>query len=125
MKYFALVTLCVLTIALGCGNTHRQTPQAAALSTATTMQDPQLAQGQHAFMINCYQCHPGGAAGLAPAINDKPLPEGMIKLQIRQGLGAMPAFNEQHLSDADVDAIVRYLKFMRDQQHVTQTASAR
>jgi mono/diheme cytochrome c family protein len=54
-------------------------------------------------MINCHQCHPGGGGGLAPSINDKPLPEGLIKTQIRQGLGAMPAFTEKHLSDADVD----------------------
>ena len=97
--------------ATGCGSSHRDAPYTRTLEPAG---DEALARGQVAFMQNCHQCHPNGAGGVAPAINDKPLPEGLIKLQIRQGLGNMPAFNEQHLSDADVNAIVRYLKALRD-----------
>ena len=131
MKQIHLLIATVLLAPLGaillngCGNVDRESPTAAALSTQALPSDSQLARGQHVFMMNCYQCHPGGAAGLAPSINDKPLPEGLIKTQIRQGLGAMPAFTEKHLSDADVDAVVRYLKYMRDQRHVAPIASAR
>jgi mono/diheme cytochrome c family protein len=117
MKSFLFITSALFVI--GCGNAHRPSPQAALAGDQVTINDTVLARGRHEFMLNCYQCHPGGAAGLAPAINDKPLPEGLIKLQIREGLGAMPAFKQEHLNDQDVDAIVRYLKFMRDQRHVT------
>ena len=126
MKHFLCIAILVVVIGLwitGCGNTYRPSPQAAVLGEAKLIDDEKLVNGRKQFNLNCYQCHPGGAAGLAPAINDKPLPEGLIKLQIRRGLGAMPAFNEQHLSDEDVDAIVRYLKYMRDQRHVAQAST--
>ena len=64
-------------------------------------------------MEHCHQCHPGGAGGLGPAINDKPLPKTLIATQVRAGLGAMPAFSAKEISDQDVDAIVAYLKHLR------------
>jgi mono/diheme cytochrome c family protein len=111
----------IVLILIGCGNAHRPTPQASLAGEQTTLSDPRLARGRHEFMLNCNQCHPDGAAGLAPSINDKPLPEGLIKVQIREGLGAMPAFKEEHLNDQDVEAIVRYLKYVRDQRHVASS----
>ena len=117
MKRFA--SIIIASILIGCGSAHRPTPQAALVSDGVAINDETIARGRSQFMMQCHQCHPGGAGGLGPSINDKPLPEGLIKLQIRQGLGAMPAFKDEHLSDRDVDAIVRYLKHLRDQQHVT------
>ena len=61
-------------------------------------------------MTSCHQCHPGGKAGLGPAINNKPLPGFMIKLQSRAGVGAMPGFSSSELSDEELNAIVAYLK---------------
>jgi mono/diheme cytochrome c family protein len=60
-------------------------------------------------MRQCNPCHPGGAGGLGPAINNKPLSAQLMKVQIRLGAGAMPAFKEDVLSDTEVDAIVAYL----------------
>ena len=64
-------------------------------------------------MTHCYQCHPGGAAGLGPGLNDKPLPGFAIKTQVRRGLGAMPAFSPEKISDSDLDNLVAYLVTLR------------
>jgi len=73
-----------------------------------------IAHGQQVFMRECHQCHPGGEAGLAPAINNKPLPGFLIKLQVRNGLGAMPAFSQNEISPEDLDHLVDYLKALRN-----------
>jgi mono/diheme cytochrome c family protein len=94
---------------LGCGPSRRGTPYTRELDIS----DPVLAAGERAFAAYCYQCHPGGAGGLGPAINDKPLPVALIKTQVREGLGAMPAFSPEEVSDEQVDAIAAYLKALR------------
>ena len=102
-----LLVLCgVMT---GCGPERRDTPHTEAL------EDPpgDVAAGERAFAFHCWQCHPGGAAGLGPAINDKPLPVALIKTQVRNGLGTMPAFSQKHIPDAELENIVRYLKALR------------
>lgn len=94
---------------LGCGSQRRGTPYTRVLDTS----DPDVARGEHVFAARCHQCHPGGAGGLGPAINDKPLPVTLIKAQVRNGLGAMPAFGNREVSDQDLDAIAKYLKALR------------
>ena len=75
--------------------------------------DPRVERGRVHFARHCSKCHPGGEGGLAPAINDKPLPGFLMKLQSRVGFGAMPSIPEHELSAEDLDAVIRYLKFMR------------
>ena len=72
-----------------------------------------VARGQRVFMANCHACHPGGEAGLAPAINNKPLPGFMIKTQVRLGVGAMPRFSKEEISSDQLDDLVTYLKALR------------
>jgi mono/diheme cytochrome c family protein len=74
---------------------------------------PAIARGERVFMAHCHACHPGGNAGLAPALNDKPLPGFLIGFQVRRGLGAMPAFGEDEIPPADLDALVAYLMARR------------
>ena len=95
--------------ACGCGSSRRGTPYTRQVDTS----DPVVAAGERAFSAHCHQCHPGGAGGLGPAINDKPLPVALIKTQVREGLGAMPAFQPNEVSDEQVDAIAAYLTALR------------
>jgi mono/diheme cytochrome c family protein len=92
-----------------CGSARRSEP----INGAARIADPQTNRGRLVFMNRCNRCHPGGEAGLGPAINDKPLPEFLIKTQIRAGLGVMPSFPRSELSDADLDAVIAYLKAIR------------
>ena len=77
--------------------------------------DSRVENGRIMFMQNCHKCHPGGEAGLGPSINDKPLPEFLMKTQVRVGLGAMPSFHQQKISGRDLDDLIRYLKALRGQ----------
>ena len=65
--------------------------------------------GQRVYMRECNGCHPQGAGGLGPALNDKPVPVAAIKLQVRQGLGAMPSFSEAEISSQELDALVSFM----------------
>ena len=76
--------------------------------------EPGIAWGQQVFMRECHQCHPGGEAGLGPAINNKPLPGFLIKFQVRNGLGAMPAFSQNEISPKELDHLVGYLTALRN-----------
>jgi mono/diheme cytochrome c family protein len=107
MKRSIVLLLCIL-IAGGC-SARRSEPVAGPLPLAS----PEVAQGEIAFDAHCSHCHPGGEKGLAPAINNKPLPGFLIKFQVRHGVGAMPAFSEREIEDEELDALVKYLKALR------------
>lgn len=81
---------------------------------AERLQDnPRLAEGQRLFMEHCNQCHVGGAAGVGPSLNDKPLPPWAVRFQVRHGLGAMPAFTGRTLSDRQLEDVITYVRYLR------------
>ena len=102
-----IVGLCMVSAA--CGSPKRDEPEKPAFVPATTT----VARGEQVFKKQCDYCHPGGGAGLGPALNNKPAPAFAIRYQIRHGLGAMPAFDSATISDADVRAIADYLLALR------------
>lgn len=109
-KLFILSAGCLFLLTLNhCGSARRGVPVYQPLNINSSA----VAQGQVVFMANCNKCHPGGQAGLGPAINNKPLPGFMIKFQVRKGLGVMPAFSEERISDQQLDNLVVYLKELK------------
>ena len=108
----ALAVACVFAIAAtvtsGCRSARRGEPL-ASLPTLT----PEQQRGQILFSQQCYQCHPNGSTGVGPALNNKPLPAALVKTQVRKGLGAMPAYSEKQISDADLDALASYVGALR------------
>ena len=74
----------------------------------------EVANGQRVFMRECHQCHPGGEAGLGPAINDKPLSGFLMAFQVRRGFGAMPAFSQNEISPEELDNLLLFLKELRN-----------
>jgi mono/diheme cytochrome c family protein len=101
----ALGSLMFLVVAC---SARRSEPLAGPLTLS-----PQAAQGRLLFMRYCHQCHPGGEAGVGPAINNKPLPAFAIWFQVRHGFGAMPAFDEDEVSAAQLDDLIVYLQALR------------
>lgn len=99
-----------LLLLAGCAPAYRGEPVMGPLDTS----HPQVALGERVFESNCNECHPGGAGGLGPSLNDKPLPGWLIAYQVRNGLGAMPAFSEAQISDEELDALVAYLVQLRE-----------
>jgi len=112
MKLRSLLLVAGLSICffllLACGSARRGEPL-----TGRSSFSEEAGLGRIAFYAHCDQCHPGGEAGLGPALNNKPLPGFLIKMQIRHGLGAMPSFSNIRVPERDMDNIVNYLKELR------------
>jgi mono/diheme cytochrome c family protein len=110
MKRFLILppVLLLVLVSAGC-SARRSEPVAGPLRSAS----PEVARGEIAFDEHCSHCHPGGEKGLAPAINNKPLPGFLIKFQVRHGIGAMPAFSSKEIEDEELDVLVKYLKALR------------
>ncbi len=112
MKRYLLLSTGFLLIVLVftyCGTARRGTPMFTPIAT----ENPAVASGEKIYMSYCQKCHPGGTAGLAPAINNKPVPGFAIRFQIRNGLGMMPAFKEDVISDKEMDDLMAYINKLR------------
>lgn len=101
--------LLLIALLAACGSARRT----ADMAVASPSVQARLAAGEQLFMDYCQQCHPGGTAGLGPALNNKPLPGFAIRLQVRLGLGVMPGFDKAVISPAELDQLVDYLKVLR------------
>lgn len=115
-----LLLLTVWLLACACGTARRGIP----VVQDEPIVDPVVRRGQIVFYRNCNPCHPGGAQGIGLALNDKPLPEAAIKAQVRLGVGQMPSFSEEELSDEDVEAVAEYLVWLRDLEPTREAKSA-
>ena len=101
----AIVLAATLLGAAGCASSRQSEPLQGgeeALSAAEIA-------GQKVYMRECNGCHPQGDGGLGPALNNKPVPGAAIKIQVRAGVGAMPAFSEEEISSQELDALVEYM----------------
>ena len=107
MRLFCILTLLVMIA--GCGSARRGTPVQPEFEAANEA----VAHGERVFMEYCNSCHPGGEGGLGPAINNRPLPAFLIRFQVRRGLGAMPGFSEDVISDEELRDLARYLIALR------------
>jgi mono/diheme cytochrome c family protein len=100
----------LIVLLYGCAPAYRGAPILEPL----VIDNPQIALGQQVFFSVCHQCHPGGATGLGLGITNKPLPDWAIRFQVRHGLGEMPAFSDEEISDEELHALVAYLNRLRE-----------
>jgi mono/diheme cytochrome c family protein len=109
-RAIALVVIAFAFTALaGCHPVRRSEPIVGPMSLA----DSNLLRGRLLFDRHCYKCHLEGEGGMGPIINDKPLPKFLMRFQVRVGLGTMPGFTKEQISDEELDAIVDYIVFLR------------
>jgi mono/diheme cytochrome c family protein len=101
----ATAAVALVALATACGATRLGETAAAGVPAMTE----RARRGEVVFMQRCHKCHPDGEAGLGPAINGKPLPGWLLRIQIRQGLGAMPAFGDDLIGDAQMEELLEYL----------------
>lgn len=107
---FTLVLVFAAVLVSGCCSARRGEPITGPIRSTNS----QTTKGQLVFQQYCHQCHPGGEGGLGPSLNDKPLPGFLIKLQVRSGLGVMPGFDKQQISNEELDALAAYLAALRE-----------
>lgn len=106
-----VVAYCAFTLLLsisGCAG-RRSEPLRGPLA----LDDPAVREGQIVYMAHCQKCHPVGESGLGPAINSNLAPKFIKKFQVRHGLGMMPAFSEEDISDQDLQNIVQYMAALK------------
>ena len=108
----AALALLALTTVTSCGSARRGAPFVGE----RTPPNAKLALGEQVFDRNCSQCHPGGEAGLGPSLNNKPLPQFAVHIQVRNGVGAMPRFSSAEISDAQLSAVTSYMVWLRKQR---------
>ena len=104
-----VLAVAAATLLAGCAGARRGEPVAGPFVPASA----HLKRGEALFDRHCNKCHVGGEAALGPAINDKPLPRFLMHTQVRVGMGAMPSFKKDEISDDEVDAILDYLVALR------------
>jgi mono/diheme cytochrome c family protein len=75
--------------------------------------DPAWARGEQVFLSHCHQCQPGGEEGPASATNNTPVPGFLITFQVRQGIGAMPAFSSADIPQDERNERVASLTAVR------------
>jgi mono/diheme cytochrome c family protein len=102
---------CALLVS--CGSARR----GDALVGEQRAPNEQLALGERVFDRQCSQCHPGGEAGLGPALNNKPLPQWAVRIQVRNGVGAMPRFASAEISHDELSAVTAYMVWLRNRPH--------
>jgi mono/diheme cytochrome c family protein len=100
-------------LAAACAPTRRPPPIAEPGASPERPLSATERRGQIVFMRHCHSCHPGGEAGLGPALDAKPLPQGLVRLQIRNGFGAMPPFGDDRIAEDELDALVQYVTALR------------
>jgi len=88
---------------------------AASIGSAAAQGNaPDVEHGREFFMKNgCYSCHgtvgQGGDRGAGPRIAPMAMPPDAFKTFVRNPPEAMPRFDERFVSDADLEAIHRYI----------------
>jgi mono/diheme cytochrome c family protein len=108
-RHLALVAATAALATAGCGTPRRDAP----FTGPELPPNEQIQLGAQVFASSCNGCHPSGAGGIGPSINNKPLPTWLMRFQVRHGLGAMPAFGGEEISDAQLDALLTYLVWLR------------
>ena len=103
----AALTLLVLTFG-GCGP-RRGGP----LDRPYFATEPAQDRGRIVFMQDCYKCHPGGEAGVGPALSGKARPARWLRFRVRHAPGAMPSFGPDRLGDKELDDLMAYLAVLR------------
>jgi len=98
-----------LIVSLGCGSPRRSEPIKGAVVAVEASQE----RGKIVFMQNCNRCHPGGEAGLGPALNGLRGPKALQRRRVRHGPGRMPSFDKTQISDEQLEELLSYLALLR------------
>ena len=108
MARFAIAVVLIAALAMG----HAVAQQPATANAKPSLDVTQL------FATTCGWCHSDGgrAAGKGPQLMDTQRSDDFIRTRIKHGKeGSMPAFGST-FSDADIDAIIRYIRALKPEQ---------
>jgi mono/diheme cytochrome c family protein len=101
-------TLLFLNLLLACETTNKVTHGQDDPELGVD-DDDLLAKGERVFMQNCNECHPNGQEGRGPQLEGQDLSEEKIEMQVRNGVGGMPPFDERKISEEEMEALVAFV----------------
>ncbi len=106
-----LLLIRVLAALVACG-------MPTAAQQAATKQDDTTIDVKQLFASTCGWCHSDGgrAVGKGPQLMNSPRSDDYLRNRIKAGKeGGMPAFGEA-FSDAQIDAIIKYIRSLKPDQ---------
>jgi mono/diheme cytochrome c family protein len=112
-RLFTQMIFCCVTLAFLASMSACSARRSQPIRGPLAMNKAAVRNGQVYYMQHCHRCHPVGEAGLGPALNNKPLPGFMVRFQVRQGMGVMPAFKRDQISQEELGDIVAYMRALR------------
>lgn len=107
--YRISVILCFCIIITMSCSVRRSEPTTGPLDIENTA----LKNGEIQYMNYCQKCHPIGEGGLGPAININPAPGFAKRFQVRHGVGVMPSFSKDEITNEDLDDILAYIAALK------------
>ena len=94
------VALAAILAAAGCAPPRRGEPLAGPVVVTEAGQD----RGRVVFQEHCYKCHPGGEAGLGPALTRRTLPWRVKRFH---------DFDRSRIDDKQLEDLTAYLNMLR------------
>lgn len=113
VKMKLIFSILLFAFLLGLINAGCAVRRSEPIRGALDLEDAAVKNGEVYFMAHCQKCHPVGESGLGPALNSNPAPKFIKKFQVRHGLGMMPAFSEEQISNEQLQDIVQYLAALK------------
>jgi mono/diheme cytochrome c family protein len=103
----ALVLVIGTSLVSACGGPAGETrePGEVAAQYQGPIESTDVARGEELYNSLCMSCHGGGA----PALEGLGWEPGLMRQQIREGGGRMPAIRESRLSAPDLEAILAFM----------------
>lgn len=101
----------VLAVAVALIGACAGPPRHSEPLTGPVPDSPSVRRGHVVYARFCNSCHDGGRAALGAGI--LPVPQALIRFQVRHGIGAMPAFPEPVIADDELDDLMTYLAAIR------------
>jgi mono/diheme cytochrome c family protein len=96
--------------ALAACSSARPVRRSEPLAGPFVVTEPAQGRGRLVFMAQCYQCHPGGEAGLGPSLNDKNITQRRARHHLRR---SPPLVDVSHLGDRELSDLTAYLAALR------------
>jgi mono/diheme cytochrome c family protein len=112
LSFYVTIIIVALVVILFACSSRKSEPLTDKTFQAS---NAHVTNGEKVYMQHCQKCHPGGEAGLGPALNSNPAPQFVKRFQMRHGLGVMPAFTKKEISKRDLHDISKYLRALKSQ----------
>jgi mono/diheme cytochrome c family protein len=101
-----IITFFAIAILAACASRRSEPVKGKEFASSS----PEIVKGEQIYMARCQKCHPAGEAGLGPALSANPAPQFVKRFQVRHGLGVMPAFAKNEISEKDLRNVSAYMK---------------